>query len=89
MKDQGCLLTSLLFLGEIDPSFIITHRLPLEKGPEAYRMFDEKKVSCTCELHFTKSNVSGDITIAKLSACTQKIAICLIMLCRTAASRWY
>ena len=63
-------------LGEIDPSFIITHRLPLEKGPEAYKMSDEKKASCTCQLHFITSNVTGDITIVKLSACTQKIAIC-------------
>ena len=75
--------------GEIDPSFIITHRLPLEKGHEAYKMFDEKKVSCTCQLQFIKSNVSGNFTTVKLSACTQKVAICLLMLCRMAASRWY
>jgi threonine dehydrogenase-like Zn-dependent dehydrogenase len=32
--------------GEIDPSFIITHRLPLEKAPEAYKMFREKENGC-------------------------------------------
>jgi threonine dehydrogenase-like Zn-dependent dehydrogenase len=39
-------LLDLIKRGEIDPSFIITHRLPLEKGPEAYKMFDEKKDGC-------------------------------------------
>jgi threonine dehydrogenase-like Zn-dependent dehydrogenase len=32
--------------GEIDPSFIITHRLKLEEGPEAYRTFRDKKDGC-------------------------------------------
>ncbi|MBV9492709.1 MAG: glutathione-dependent formaldehyde dehydrogenase [Acidobacteria bacterium] len=32
--------------GEIDPSFIITHRLPLEEAPEAYRTFRAKKDGC-------------------------------------------
>ncbi|MBV9998958.1 MAG: glutathione-dependent formaldehyde dehydrogenase [Verrucomicrobia bacterium] len=32
--------------GEIDPSFIITHRLPLEQGPEAYKTFRDKKDGC-------------------------------------------
>ena len=32
--------------GEIDPSFIITHRLPLAQGPEAYKMFRDKKDGC-------------------------------------------
>ena len=31
---------------EIDPSFIITHRLRLEDGPDAYRMFRDKKDEC-------------------------------------------
>ncbi len=33
--------------GEIDPSFVISHRLPLEQGPEAYRMFRDKQDQCT------------------------------------------
>jgi threonine dehydrogenase-like Zn-dependent dehydrogenase len=32
--------------GEIDPSFVITHRLPLEEGPGAYEMFRDKTDGC-------------------------------------------
>jgi threonine dehydrogenase-like Zn-dependent dehydrogenase len=32
--------------GEIDPSFIITHRLPLTKAPDAYATFRDKKDGC-------------------------------------------
>ena len=32
--------------GEIDPSVIITHRMPLEEAPEAYRMFRDKQNEC-------------------------------------------
>ncbi|MBD2337282.1 glutathione-dependent formaldehyde dehydrogenase [Calothrix sp. FACHB-156] len=32
--------------GEIDPSFIITHRLPLEQAPHAYEIFKHKKDNC-------------------------------------------
>ncbi|HET8657157.1 MAG TPA: zinc-dependent alcohol dehydrogenase [Longimicrobiaceae bacterium] len=32
--------------GEIDPTFIITHELPLEDGPRAYRMFRDKQDDC-------------------------------------------
>lgn len=32
--------------GEIDPSFIITHRLPLREAPQAYRIFKEKRNHC-------------------------------------------
>jgi threonine dehydrogenase-like Zn-dependent dehydrogenase len=32
--------------GEIDPSFIITHRLPLAEAPKGYDLFDGKKDSC-------------------------------------------
>ena len=32
--------------GEIDPSFVITHRLPLEEAPEAYKTFRDKKDGC-------------------------------------------
>ena len=32
--------------GEIDPSFLITHRVPLEDAPEMYRTFREKKDVC-------------------------------------------
>jgi threonine dehydrogenase-like Zn-dependent dehydrogenase len=32
--------------GEIDPSFVITHRMPLEQAPEAYRTFRDKQDEC-------------------------------------------
>lgn len=32
--------------GEIDPSFVITHKLKLEDGPGAYRMFRDKQDGC-------------------------------------------
>lgn len=32
--------------GEIDPSFIITHTVPLERGPEMYRTFRDKEDGC-------------------------------------------
>jgi threonine dehydrogenase-like Zn-dependent dehydrogenase len=32
--------------GDIDPSFVVTHRLPLEEGPAAYRTFRDKKDGC-------------------------------------------
>ena len=32
--------------GEIDPSFIITHRLPLDDAPEAYQKFRDKEDGC-------------------------------------------
>ena len=32
--------------GEIDPSFVITHRIPLEAAPEAYEKFRKKEDDC-------------------------------------------
>ena len=32
--------------GDIDPSFVITHRLPLEQAPEAYQIFRDKEDEC-------------------------------------------
>jgi len=32
--------------GAIDPSFLVTHTLPLSEGPAAYRMFRDKKDGC-------------------------------------------
>jgi threonine dehydrogenase-like Zn-dependent dehydrogenase len=31
---------------EIDPSFVITHEVPLEDAPEAYKMFRDKEDKC-------------------------------------------
>jgi threonine dehydrogenase-like Zn-dependent dehydrogenase len=33
--------------GDIDPSFVISHTLPLEEAPRAYEMFRDKKDHCT------------------------------------------
>ena len=32
--------------GEIDPSFVVTHRAPLDQAPRMYRMFREKQDDC-------------------------------------------
>ncbi|MFC7140766.1 zinc-dependent alcohol dehydrogenase [Halosimplex aquaticum] len=32
--------------GEIDPSFVVTHQEPLEKGPEMYQTFNDKDDGC-------------------------------------------
>ena len=32
--------------GQIDPSFLITHKIKLEDGPDAYKMFQEKNDGC-------------------------------------------
>jgi threonine dehydrogenase-like Zn-dependent dehydrogenase len=32
--------------GEIDPSFVITHRMPLQDAPEGYRKFHAKEDGC-------------------------------------------
>jgi len=32
--------------GRIDPSFVITHEVPLEKGPEMYKTFRDKRDGC-------------------------------------------
>ena len=33
-------------MGEIDPSVIITHRMPLDQAPDAYKMFRDKQDEC-------------------------------------------
>ena len=32
--------------GHIDPSFVITHTAPLQKGPELYKTFRDKQDGC-------------------------------------------
>jgi threonine dehydrogenase-like Zn-dependent dehydrogenase len=39
-------LLSRIETGEIDPSFVITHRMKLEDAPAAYRMFRDKQDDC-------------------------------------------
>jgi threonine dehydrogenase-like Zn-dependent dehydrogenase len=33
--------------GEIDPSFVISHRVPIDKAPEMYKIFRDKQDQCT------------------------------------------
>jgi len=33
--------------GEIDPSFVVSHHLPLEAAPQGYEMFKHKQDNCT------------------------------------------
>ena len=40
------MLLDRIVAGEIDPSFIITHRLPLEEAPHGYKIFREKEEQC-------------------------------------------
>lgn len=40
-------LLSLIEEGKIDPSFVISHILPLDQGPEAYELFKHKRDGCT------------------------------------------
>ncbi|HVT49697.1 MAG TPA: zinc-dependent alcohol dehydrogenase [Vicinamibacterales bacterium] len=40
-------LLALIEQGAIDPSFVVSHRLPLDRAPDGYRMFLEKVDDCT------------------------------------------
>jgi threonine dehydrogenase-like Zn-dependent dehydrogenase len=33
--------------GDIDPTFVISHHLPLEQAPHGYEMFKHKQDNCT------------------------------------------
>ncbi len=39
-------LLERILQGEIDPTFVISHRLPLERAPEAYALFNDKEDDC-------------------------------------------
>ena len=39
-------LLPMIEAGDIDPSFVITHRLTLDDGPDAYKTFREKQDGC-------------------------------------------
>lgn len=39
-------LLKLIEMKKIDPSFVITHRLPLDEAPHAYKLFRDKKDKC-------------------------------------------
>jgi threonine dehydrogenase-like Zn-dependent dehydrogenase len=39
-------LMDLIEQGQIDPTFLITHRLNLREAPDGYKMFDDKRDNC-------------------------------------------
>lgn len=39
-------LLERIIQGDIDPSFVITHRINIDEGPEAYQTFNENKDDC-------------------------------------------
>ncbi len=39
-------LLDLVLTGELDPSFVVTHQLPLEQAPHAYKIFQQKQDNC-------------------------------------------
>jgi threonine dehydrogenase-like Zn-dependent dehydrogenase len=45
--------------GEIDPSFVITHTLPLDQAPAAYKMFRDKQDDCIKVVLKPHSNGNG------------------------------
>jgi threonine dehydrogenase-like Zn-dependent dehydrogenase len=32
--------------GDLDPTFVITHRMPLSQAPEGYKIFNNKEDNC-------------------------------------------
>jgi threonine dehydrogenase-like Zn-dependent dehydrogenase len=40
-------LLERIIRGDIDPRFVVSHRVPLSRAPEAYRMFNDKTDDCT------------------------------------------
>jgi threonine dehydrogenase-like Zn-dependent dehydrogenase len=40
-------LLALIEEGRIDPTFVVSHRLPLEEAPRAYALFRDKQEECT------------------------------------------
>jgi threonine dehydrogenase-like Zn-dependent dehydrogenase len=56
-------LLDLIQKGDIDPSYIITHRLPLEEAPRGYKIFRDKKEDCikvVLKPGMTKSNGAAE-----------------------------
>lgn len=46
VKRYSVMLRDLIIAGRARPGFVVTHRLPLEAAPEAYRMFSERTGGC-------------------------------------------
>jgi threonine dehydrogenase-like Zn-dependent dehydrogenase len=46
MGGLGHLTGRRIVKGDIDPSFVITYTVPLERGPEMYKTFRDKQDGC-------------------------------------------
>ena len=44
VKRYNAFLRDMIIHGRAKPSFIVSHRLPLSRAPEAYALFDERGV---------------------------------------------
>jgi threonine dehydrogenase-like Zn-dependent dehydrogenase len=53
-------LLQLIEQGRIDPSFVVSHVLPLQSAPEAYRMFRDKRDECIKVVLKTGSGGKGE-----------------------------
>lgn len=40
-------LLKLIEKGKINPEFVVSHRVPIDEAPNAYRMFRDKQDRCT------------------------------------------
>ena len=45
-SDRQTLALPSAFAGKVDPSIVITHRLPLKDAPKGYHIFDQKEDNC-------------------------------------------
>ena len=43
VKRYNVLLRDLILAGKADPSFIVSHELPLDQAPDAYKHFDARE----------------------------------------------
>ncbi|KAI7835746.1 hypothetical protein COHA_010363 [Chlorella ohadii] len=46
VQKYWCKLLEMIEQGKLDPTFVITHRPPLEQATEAYKMFNDKAEGC-------------------------------------------
>ena len=51
--------------GEIDPSFVVTHTMPLHEAPRAYDMFKNKEDNCIKVVLKPDGSWNGDGAAAK------------------------
>jgi threonine dehydrogenase-like Zn-dependent dehydrogenase len=59
--------------GEIDPSFVITHRIPLEEAPDAYEKFRKKTDGCIKVVIKPGMNRAAPLPMADHSAAAHSV----------------